>query len=215
RMRAGGDEDIGRGVALAFDLDSVRIDQPRSPFDQGDAGIFEHLAVDALKPIDLLVLGGDQTRPVMHRRRHRPAICLGVGEGVGELRAIDQELLRHAAADDAGAADAALLADADACAVAAGAARRGDAARACADGEHVEIILGHEAPLPDVGSADPTIPAGSGSTEPRQGPHQPVTPPRHRYLTSRNSSMPYFEPSRPSPLSLTPPKGATSVEMMP
>ena len=29
------------------------------------------------------------------------------------------------------------------------------------------------------------------------------------------SSMPYFEPSRPIPDSLTPPKGATSFEMIP
>ncbi len=40
-------------------------------------------------------------------------------------------------------------------------------------------------------------------------------PPKHTYLISRNSSIPYFEPSRPIPDSLTPPKGATSVEMMP
>ena len=40
-------------------------------------------------------------------------------------------------------------------------------------------------------------------------------PPRHRYLISRNSSSPYFDPSRPRPDSFTPPNGATSVEMMP
>src|SRR5438045_8826890 len=40
------------------------------------------------------------------------------------------------------------------------------------------------------------------------------TPPMHRYLTSSHSSMPYFDPSRPRPDSLTPPNGATSVEMM-
>src|SRR5271169_2030096 len=40
-------------------------------------------------------------------------------------------------------------------------------------------------------------------------------PPMQRYLTSRNSSMPYFEPSRPMPLSFMPPNGAISVEMMP
>src|SRR5262245_31746617 len=40
-------------------------------------------------------------------------------------------------------------------------------------------------------------------------------PPRHRYLISRNSSIPYFDPSRPSPDSLTPPNGATSVEISP
>ena len=37
----------------------------------------------------------------------------------------------------------------------------------------------------------------------------------HRYFTSTNSSIPYFEPSRPMPDSLTPPNGAISFEMMP
>src|SRR5438128_12254625 len=32
-------------------------------------------------------------------------------------------------------------------------------------------------------------------------------PPMQRYLTSRNSSMPYFEPSRPMPLSFMPERG--------
>src|SRR3954469_14167164 len=41
------------------------------------------------------------------------------------------------------------------------------------------------------------------------------TPPISTYFTSRYSSMPYFEPSRPRPELFTPPKGATSVEMMP
>lgn len=40
-------------------------------------------------------------------------------------------------------------------------------------------------------------------------------PPRQTYLTSRNSSMPYFPPSRPMPDCFTPPKGAISVEMIP
>ena len=35
------------------------------------------------------------------------------------------------------------------------------------------------------------------------------------YFISRNSSMPWWLPSRPRPDCLTPPKGATSVEMMP
>src|SRR6267142_5886935 len=43
----------------------------------------------------------------------------------------------------------------------------------------------------------------------------PVMPPKHMYLISRNSSIPYLEPSRPRPDSFTPPKGATSVEMLP
>src|SRR5262249_52940611 len=40
-------------------------------------------------------------------------------------------------------------------------------------------------------------------------------PPMQRYLISRKSSMPYFEPSRPVPDSFMPPKGATSVEIIP
>src|SRR5687768_15896655 len=41
------------------------------------------------------------------------------------------------------------------------------------------------------------------------------SPPMQRYFTSRNSSMPYFEPSRPMPDSFIPPNGATSVEISP
>ena len=40
-------------------------------------------------------------------------------------------------------------------------------------------------------------------------------PPRQTYFISVNSSMPYFDPSRPSPDSLTPPNGASAVEMSP
>mmetsp|Transcript_4794 Transcript_4794/g.14875 ORF Transcript_4794/g.14875 Transcript_4794/m.14875 type:complete len:230 (+) Transcript_4794:186-875(+) len=39
--------------------------------------------------------------------------------------------------------------------------------------------------------------------------------PMHTYLISRYSSVPYRDPSRPSPDSFMPPKGATSLEMMP
>ncbi len=42
-----------------------------------------------------------------------------------------------------------------------------------------------------------------------------ANPPRHAYLSSVNSRMPCEEPSRELPLSLTPPKGASSVEIRP
>src|SRR6185295_17145415 len=45
--------------------------------------------------------------------------------------------------------------------------------------------------------------------------HGIPSPPIATYLISMNSSMPYFEPSRPMPDSFMPPNGATSVEMMP
>jgi hypothetical protein len=38
--------------------------------------------------------------------------------------------------------------------------------------------------------------------------------PMHRYLISRKSSIPYLEPSRPLLDAFTPPKGATSVEII-
>src|SRR5687767_2620970 len=45
--------------------------------------------------------------------------------------------------------------------------------------------------------------------------HYLSMPPSRMYFTSRYSSRPYLEPSRPRPDCLRPPKGATSVEMMP
>lgn len=38
---------------------------------------------------------------------------------------------------------------------------------------------------------------------------------KHIYLSSKYSSIPYFEPSRPKPDCLMPPKGANSVEIEP
>ena len=49
----------------------------------------------------------------------------------------------------------------------------------------------------------------------RCSPVERQTPPMQTYFISRYSSMPYLEPSRPMPDCLTPPNGATSVEMMP
>ena len=40
-------------------------------------------------------------------------------------------------------------------------------------------------------------------------------PSQQRYFVSRNSSIPWCDPSRPSPLCLTPPNGATSFEIKP
>src|SRR6266851_811751 len=45
--------------------------------------------------------------------------------------------------------------------------------------------------------------------------HERQIPPMQIYFTSTYSSMPYFDPSRPMPDCLTPPKGATSVVISP
>src|SRR5580658_354431 len=59
------------------------------------------------------------------------------------------------------------------------------------------------------------VPAPTKNSWKRARRRQEVMPPKQRYLISRNSSMPYLEPSRPRPDSFTPPKGATSVEIIP
>lgn len=49
----------------------------------------------------------------------------------------------------------------------------------------------------------------------RSVPFQGLRPPKHMYLTSRYSSMPYLEPSRPKPDCLTPPNVASGVDRRP
>src|SRR3546814_6988998 len=68
-----------------------------------DPGIGEQLLVDALQPVDLLVLVGDEGGPVEARALHRPAEAGRVLEILVEMGGIGEQLLRHAA-DDAGAA---------------------------------------------------------------------------------------------------------------
>ena len=147
RMPAGRDQDrLGR-MALSGDLDRVRIDQHAAALDDLDAAVAQHVDVDLFEPVEFVVLRRDQRGPVEFGRRDAPAEPGRVLERVGELRAIDQQLFRHAAAQHAGAADPALLDDRDPRAVAAGPPRAGDAARAGADRDHVEIIARHAGSL--------------------------------------------------------------------
>src|SRR5215469_826215 len=128
----------------------MRIDESRMAVDDLDPAVLEHVDVDLAEAADLLVLRLDQRRPVKAWRHHRPTKACSVGKRFGELRAIDEQLLWHAAAQHAGAADAQLLADCDPCAVAAGAARARDPAGAGADRDHVEIIARHRWCTPSV-----------------------------------------------------------------
>ena len=72
-----------------------------------------------------------------------PAEALRVLELVAEAAGVDQQLLGHAAADHAGAAEAVLLGNRHLGAVAGGDARRAHAARAAADDEQVEVVVAH------------------------------------------------------------------------
>ena len=166
---AGGDEDgLGRHPALT-DGDGVRILELGPAFDKVDACAVQHAQIDAVEAVDLAVLVGDQGGPVEARTLDLPAVARGVLDVLGKMGAVGQQLLGHAAADDAGTTDPVFLTDTSAGAVHGSAAAGRDTARAGADDEEIEIVCAHQMPA------------------------------LQRYLTSRNTSMPYFEPSRPTP----------------
>src|SRR5215469_2173838 len=96
--RSGGDQDILGSVAAAGDLDSMRVDQSRVAVDDLDTAVLQHTDVDLAETADLLVLRFDQRWPVEARRHDGPTEAGGVSEGIGELRPINEQLLRHAAA---------------------------------------------------------------------------------------------------------------------
>ena len=76
-------------------------------------GFLQVADIDAAQPLDV---AGDivaQGRPVEAHALGHPAEADRVLERLGEMGGVDEELLRHAAADDAGAADLVLLGDGD------------------------------------------------------------------------------------------------------
>ena len=86
-----------------------------------DAVIGQRVGIGLLQPPDLGQHIVAQHRPVEAAVRNVPAEHRGVVQILGEMRAVDEQLLGNAAADDAGSADLMLLGDCDA-----GAMRRGD-----------------------------------------------------------------------------------------
>ncbi len=106
RRAADGDQNISRAHTPAVGkLDGMRIDHDGAAFDDGDAGIFQRLGVGGLETSDFFIFVGDQGRPIKRPLRHRPAITCRILEFGAEARGVDQKLLGHAAANDAGAAD--------------------------------------------------------------------------------------------------------------
>ena len=142
RMAAGGDDDAFGGDALAADVKRVRVEEHRAGIEDRRAGVVEQLAVDGVEAADLLVLGGDQLAPVMRALLDGPAEAGGVVRPGAVLAGLHQQLLRHAADIDAGAAPEAFLGDADAGAMAGGDTGAAHSGRAAADDEQVEIHLG-------------------------------------------------------------------------
>ncbi len=144
---AGGHEDVLGGLHLAGrQLDRVRIAQPRAGVERLDPRGLEHLAVDGLEPVQLLVQVPAEGLPVEGAVLDVPAVTArGVGH-VRELGREDHQLLGHAAADHAGAAIAAFLGQRDAGAgLAGGHACGAHAARSAADHEEVVVEFAHRA----------------------------------------------------------------------
>ena len=108
-----------------------------------DAGLVEQPAIGRFKPIDLAVFVGNQGFPIERIMRHGPAEAGGVLEFAAKARCVDQQLLRHAAADHAGAAEAILLRQHDPGAVPRGNPCGAHPARAAPDDEKIDVVIGH------------------------------------------------------------------------
>jgi hypothetical protein len=139
---AGGDEDgLGRDPAAVGEAERMGVLELGAKGNELCAGWPPGCAdVELVQAVDLAVLVGDQVgqsnAALSTSSRSLRRILEGVAEGAG----IDEELLRDAAADDAGAADAVLLGDGDAGAVLGGDAGGAHPAGACADDEEVVVV---------------------------------------------------------------------------
>ncbi|MCY1360640.1 hypothetical protein D9M69_472750 [compost metagenome] len=124
----------------------MRVQQPRVAFQQGDAAVDQQVAVDAVETVDFAVLVGDQGGPVEIGLGEAPAESLGLLEVFGEMGTVDQQLLRHAADVDAGAAQVAALGDSHAGAEAGSKARRAHTAGTGTYDEEVEVVSHGKSP---------------------------------------------------------------------
>ena len=101
----------GDGAAFADDFDRVRVHHLGAAPNDGPARRLDAAAVELAEPGDFHILVGDQRFPVEALLADGPAIGARIVDGVAELACIDEQLLRHAAANHAGAAEAVFLGD--------------------------------------------------------------------------------------------------------
>jgi hypothetical protein len=104
------------------------------------AGTVEISGVGGFESCDLPLLVRDQRSPIEAGALHRPTESSSILELVREAGCVDEQLLRHAAPDDTGAADPVFLGENDLGAVGGRDARSPDAARAAADDEEVDVL---------------------------------------------------------------------------
>ncbi len=105
-----------------------------------DACRIDVLAVKVFEARDFLVLAGDEHVPVEMGGRNRPAEACGVDNVFGVMARIDEQFLRDAAADDAGATERIFLGDCHARARLRRESARAHAARTAADDEEIVVI---------------------------------------------------------------------------
>jgi hypothetical protein len=106
-----------------------------------DAGFGQHALVHAVEARDLLVLVGDERRPIEAGFTDRPAKGARNLEVLAEMRRVGKELLRDAADVDARAAEAIGFGDRDLRAIARRDAADANAAGAASYGEEVVVEL--------------------------------------------------------------------------
>ena len=143
---AGGDQNMLCGVALAVDLNRVRIDQLGEAIDHLDARTVEHVQVNAIEPRKLVLAICLERGPVQLRRSTLPAKAMRLFEAFGKVRGIRVELFGDAAHIDAGAAQhggAARLGHGHARAPCSGHSRSPHATAAAADHKEVKVEVCH------------------------------------------------------------------------
>ena len=145
---AGRDQNVFRGDLLAVgEPQRVGVLDHGAGFHHLRAGFLDVGGVDALEPRDLLVLVGDQRRPVEGDFGDGPAKTRGVLDLVADMRADHEQLFRHAAADHAGAAHPVFLGDHHFGAVTGRDAGGAHAARTAPDDKQIDVELSHGQPI--------------------------------------------------------------------
>ena len=146
---AGRDQDgFRRDLLAGGEPQRVGILDHRAGLDDARTGLLDIGGIDALEPRDLLVLVGNHGRPVEGRFRDGPAEARGVVDFVADMRADHEQLLRHAAADHAGAAHPVFFGDHHPRAVAGRDPGGAYPARTSSDDKQVDVELSHAPPRP-------------------------------------------------------------------
>ena len=110
--------------------------------------LLEIADVDAAEPVDVGLDVVAKRRPVEAQAVDGPAEADRILDGLGEVRGMDEQLLRNAAAEHAGAADLVFLGDRDARAEFGGDPGRADAAGPRPDDEQIVVVFAHRSAPP-------------------------------------------------------------------